>query len=167
MFKIQTVIECNDPTEVAALATAMAVFTQAVMGVRASANQNQQGPQGPGPEAAPAEGAEVVELKQPAATAGKKRERKGAAAANGAAEPANDNKPAEKPATLNDVQQAAVAWMKAEGAKKGLDTSKAFPAELRAAASALVEKTVGAPLKNLSEIPADKMAAVVAAFQAA
>lgn len=164
MMKVQTVIECNTPAEMAALATALAVFTQA-MGVQlaqAPANQNQ----GPGP--APAEGAEasnVTALKQPEkpkrTTTAKKS---AAAAANGATEPANDNA---KPATLSDVQNAAVAWMKAQGAKKGVDTSKAFPAELRAAASALVEKVVGAPLKNLSEIPADKLGAVVEAFSAA
>lgn len=157
MFKIQTIIEANDVKEVAALTVAFAAFTQALGGMGAAAPQPQEA-QPAEPHAAPP--AAAAQADKPKRTSKKQ--------ANGATEPAppaaNDNA---APVTIEHVHNAAVRWMKEEAAKRKLDVSKTFPAELRNAASAIVEKAVGRALKNLTEIPADKMAAVIAAFESA
>ena len=75
--------------------------------------------------------------------------------------------PKPRTADLADVQKAATAWMHAVGAARKIDTSKGFPPELRAEASQMVESVVGSVMKTLADIPADKMVAVVEAFEAA
>ena len=72
-------------------------------------------------------------------------------------------------ATLADLQEAAVAWMNAEGVRKGLGQPSnwpPYPKALRDGATAVVEGICGGKLDRLTDIPADKLDAVVAAFKA-